>query len=560
MNIIQNMKIRTFLILFIIFFIFAPSLLSVFFAYSFTKRTVSNDYSKSYMYSTFEEIESSIYASTLQLTEYTMQFLGYRNSKKATYDSNPENQELFIREFFENIIEESNIIESIDYIYPDGKTINIKKDNENLTIHDDKFFSDMTKNHFKISYIIDEDKVYYAFAKQIYSFENNSHLGDVVFYLNEGFFKEFTSSAISPEITFFISYDGKIISHPNTEYIGSKLYIPEEVLSNESGIYSKSQYSYATHIIKNNSIEKDLQITGIVSNQALFSTMNDVVIYLVILLLVSVTFAIILAVLLSKKLTYKIEKLKSNMADYMQNHESYNPIIPSNEIGSLEISFNNLTEEITNLLHNLAKEKEKQIDYEIRALQSQINPHFIYNVLDSISWKAKENHQYEIDDMVITLAKFFRIGLHKGDNIITVSDEIEHVKSYLKIEKIRFPELFEATFNIDNDILDKKIIKLILQPLVENSIKHGFSNIKNKPGHIVINGYKKDDSLYFEVIDDGCGMNFDDALSYSSKGYGIKNVHRRIRLQYGDEYGITYSPNPDGQGTKATIRIKDNIE
>ena len=201
-------------------------------------------------------------------------------------------------------------------------------------------------------------------------------------------------------------------------------------------------------------------------------------------------------------------------------------------------------------------EKEKQRRAELAALQAQINPHFIYNALDAIAWYAKIEKQSYLADMVYELATFFRISLHKGENIIKVSEEISHVESYIAIEQMRFPGVFEVEYKIQEDLLDEKMIKIILQPIVENSIKHGFDNM-DSGGKINITGYKNENGdIIFEIEDNGHGMDFNPLyVEKSKRGYGIRNVNERIRLEYGEEYGLSYNSIP-GEGTIVKVKLK----
>lgn len=561
MNFYKKTKIRKFLIIFIIFSIFIPSFLSTMFAYTYTMHTISNNYGNNYIHSNFEEIESSLSATLSKLTDYSIQFIGYKNIKNeliANQHSQKKSSDSIIS-FFDSILKSSDFIESIEFITSGGDRYFKGTDQVNLSVSDKSFFENLSSRYFRMTYLVDNGNIYYAFAKQIYSYDRNYIFGTIVFYVNESFFKTFTTSTSPSDVLFFISENDKIISHPDISYLGAKLYLPNDFMGYGKEPAANSNYTYATHTINNRSLENQLQITSILSNNAILSTMNKVIIFLILLLFFTTAIAVIIAVLLSRKLTYRISNLQNKMKDYIQDHDNFSEIVPSNEIGLLETNFNNMAHEITALVNNLKEEKEKQVEYEITALQSQINPHFIYNVLDSISWKAKQNSQYELDDMIVTLAKFFRIGLHKGESIINIFDEIEHVKSYLKIEKIRFPELFEVSYDIDDEILKYKTVKIILQPVVENAIKHAFCDLEQKPGHIKIKGYMSGTDICFEVYDDGCGMDFDNIPYTKSKGYGIRNVNKRIQLRYGSSYGITYSPNPEGKGTKATIKIKADL-
>ncbi len=231
----------------------------------------------------------------------------------------------------------------------------------------------------------------------------------------------------------------------------------------------------------------------------------------------------------------------------------------SSELGELEEQFVKMSEKIRNLIENIEKEKDAKRVAELRALQSQINPHFIYNSIDAISWMAKLKKPYsDIEKLSYHLGSFFRLGLHKGENLITVAEELQHVKSYLEIEKIRFPDLFEAEMEVEPEALEGRMLKIILQPLVENAINHGFKGIGHK-GLIVIRIFSQGTAFIFSVEDNGRGMEVEsDALPQSesrSGGYALKNVNERLILEYGSGSALAFASST-GSGTTVRFRIE----
>jgi len=203
---------------------------------------------------------------------------------------------------------------------------------------------------------------------------------------------------------------------------------------------------------------------------------------------------------------------------------------------------------------------ENKRKLELYALQMQINPHFLYNTLDTIAWLAKLKNEKDIEHLVLSLAKFFRLSLHKGDKFIKVREEIDLVKSFLEIERMRFPELFEVIYEVEDEIKEIETLKLVFQPIVENAIKHGFSDIDYR-GKLFIRAYSKDEDIIFEVEDNGLGFDpsedlfADDKLLIGLGGYGLKNVDERIKLEYGRDYGVIVTSEV-GKGTKVIIKIK----
>lgn len=196
---------------------------------------------------------------------------------------------------------------------------------------------------------------------------------------------------------------------------------------------------------------------------------------------------------------------------------------------------------------------------ELVALQAQINPHFLYNTLDAIGWIAKLKKQTDIEQMVIALARFFRLSLHKGDKFITLEEEIQLVQSFVTIEQMRAPDKFDISYNIPEELKDIKILKIITQPLVENAIKHGISRKRGK-GKIEVNACRTDNGLRLEVMDDGAGFDMSSTdfwvqgSSLRRSGYGLRNVDERIKLEYGREYGLEIMSEVN-LGTTAVITV-----
>jgi len=238
------------------------------------------------------------------------------------------------------------------------------------------------------------------------------------------------------------------------------------------------------------------------------------------------------------------------------------PDPPNDEVGRLGRSFNTMIGEIGKLLDQVYVEQQKKREAEFRILQAQIKPHFLYNTLDTIHWMAQEKGAADIVGIVDALTKLFRISLSKGRDVISLKEELEHVTSYLVIQKIRYLDKFDYTIEVDPTLLASPVVKLSLQPLVENAIYHG---IKEKPGRGVLKltARREGLALVLTVSDDGAGMNpaaqvaleknLGQGEEPSAQGFGVFSVHHRIRLVFGEGWGLSYRSAP-GQGTTVTIR------
>ena len=214
------------------------------------------------------------------------------------------------------------------------------------------------------------------------------------------------------------------------------------------------------------------------------------------------------------------------------------------------------------LMDEVVIEQEKKRKSEFDALQAQINPHFLYNTLDSIVWMVESERYQEAIFMVTALANLFRISLSKGKNIISIREEIEHAQNYLYIQKIRYKNRFQVDIDIDPEIHECSTIKLIVQPLLENAIYHGVEYMDGE-GEIKVRGYLKEGEVYIDVTDNGLGIP-EEALDYvltdekrehkKGSGIGLSNVHQRIQLYFGKAYGLEIESILD-EGTTIHIHL-----
>ncbi len=286
--------------------------------------------------------------------------------------------------------------------------------------------------------------------------------------------------------------------------------------------------------------------------------------YTMMLALIAVLVASVTAITFSTSFTKPISKLRMLMAE--AEHGNLNVRFVSRrdhgEIAQLGAGFNNMMEKIRSLLQLVYVEQRNKREAEIKTLQAQIKPHFLYNTLDTIRWMAEERGAIEIVQMVSALTKLFRIGLSRGREVIPLSEEIEHVKCYLFIQQVRYEDKLDYEIEADEGCMKDLVNKLVLQPLVENAIYHGIKQ-KRGTGHIRVTAREDGENLVLRVTDDGAGMSpaqceaLNEALrtpggGASGQGYGVFNVNNRIRLSHGDAYGLSYALNESG-GVTVTI-------
>lgn len=280
--------------------------------------------------------------------------------------------------------------------------------------------------------------------------------------------------------------------------------------------------------------------------------------------------SIMLSLFIAQRISRPIRQLRNSMRQVEQGNFSIRAEIQSsNEIGELGRDFNIMVAEIEKLLVRVTEQQELKRKSELKALQMQINPHFLYNTLDSIIWMAEGGKQQEVIDMSSALARLFRLSISKGKEIIDIGSEVEHVRNYLTIQKIRYKDKLDYQISVPDELKSYKTVKIILQPLVENAIYHGIKN-KEGPGLIIIGGRKNQSGIELYVQDDGVGMNEEtlrvlrDRLTGSKtvpaadsnllhSGLGVHNVDERIKLYFGKDFGLIYE-SAEEQGT--TVRIQ----
>jgi len=257
------------------------------------------------------------------------------------------------------------------------------------------------------------------------------------------------------------------------------------------------------------------------------------------------------AVAISRRISSPMKLLRISMAN-IEKGDFYTKVSVSGqrEVVHLAASFNSMIDTIRSLMEKIVEEQRDKRKTELRALQNQINPHFLYNTLDSIVWLAESNRTDDVITTVVALAKFFRISISRGETFIPAADELSHIRNYLTIQQIRYQEKFTYAFEIDDEINEYKVMKLILQPIVENAIYHGIGDEQEK---ITIRGYKENSLLIFEVENTGYGVT-DERISemyrildgtHEVNSVGIRNVYQRLKLYYGAEGNIIITSKLD---------------
>ena len=346
---------------------------------------------------------------------------------------------------------------------------------------------------------------------------------------------------------FITDRSGNIVFHSQQPliYNGLKIENTEEILDNAYGSFIQDQQNVKRLITRKPIKNTNWDLVGVYFIDEINETINSTNEFLVYIIIVVVIVSILISAFISSKISKPIKELEISMKKVEEGKfDTFIDIKGETEVEKLSESFNVMVKKIKELMEQIVVEQELKRKSELNTLQAQINPHFLYNTLDSIVWMAENEKTDDVIIMVTALAKLFRISLSKGKNIITVKEELEHVKNYLIIQKRRYVDKFEFSFEIDESTLNYKTLKLILQPIVENSIYHGIKYMVDE-GNIKISVFIKDNKLVYLVEDNGVGMNKETLeklqstdLKENKMGVGVKNVNQRLKLLYGDEYGI----------------------
>lgn len=277
-------------------------------------------------------------------------------------------------------------------------------------------------------------------------------------------------------------------------------------------------------------------------------------------------FCLFLSTVLAKTMSGRIIRLTSRMKQVKKGELISLPssiIQGKDEIGELTSSYNYMIHAMEDLIEKEYLLGQETKNAELKILQAQINPHFLYNTLDMIQWFAEEGMLSQIEESVSSLATFYRLSLSNGKEFISLREEMEHVRSYIRLQKLRFPDTFLYEEELDEGLLDYLLPKTTLQPLVENAITHGLQESKRIPGHLLIKIEKEEGkNIRISILDDGAGMknpprptpNSGTSRENSGHGFGIPNVSSRLTLLYGPGYGVVFEQNIP-EGTIAIVRI-----
>ena len=350
---------------------------------------------------------------------------------------------------------------------------------------------------------------------------------------------------------------GNIIYHPQQQLIYAGLK-EEKYNYLEDGSHIEKDAIYSVQSL-DNCEWKIISVCYI--DEMITNKVNHIMKTLFVIFLVVVLFTVIIIRFFSKLFSNPAKELANAMREFEKdtNNFEFKTIEGTAEITSLTESFEHMVVQIKELVETVRQEEITLRKTELKALQAQINPHFLYNTLDAIAWLCEEERYKDAVEMVNSLAKLFRISISRGHELITIEKEMQHAKSYLKIQNFRYKNQFTYSFDVDEECLNYLCNKITLQPIIENAIYHGIDRMVDE-GKINIGIHQKGDTILFTVEDNGVGMTEEQCEEILHKdasdrvGIGIKNVNDRIKIYFGEEYGLTIQSELD-EGTRVTISM-----
>ncbi|MCX7711150.1 MAG: sensor histidine kinase [Clostridia bacterium] len=562
--------------------IIAIILVMAFLSYRLNSDSVENN-SQEYTYQLIEQVNTNIESyinymeniSSMVLDNYDIR--EYLSQESELDREKNELQEQKISALFKSIINARKDISSIMIFGYNGKFISNRRNiklNENNAPKNQSWYKKaveaggravVSSSHVQ-NVIEDEYRWVVSLSRELTSADGKNKLGVINVDLNYSVINNMCNKIKLGKkgYIFIVDNEGNIVYHPQQQLVYSNIkteQIDRVLKSTSSSFILNEGGQKKMYTIKELS-QTGWKIVGVAYVDELVANKRTIQAYYLLGGIGFLVLTIILSIVISSRISKPVKRLEASMKEVEKgNFNIQVDIASSNEIGELSRAFNIMTSEIKELIKQNMKEQELKRKSELKALQAQINPHFLYNTLDSIIWMAESKKSEEVILMASALAKLFRLSLSKGEEIITIGTEIEHIKSYLTIQQMRYRNKLDFEIDVDEDIRQNKILKIILQPLVENAIYHGIKN-KAEVGTVKIKGKRDGDRILLQVIDNGAGMTPEEIETIFNKkessvrgsGVGVRNVNERIKLYFGDDYGLSFESEID-RGTVANLRL-----
>ncbi|MDP4180952.1 MAG: histidine kinase [Bacillota bacterium] len=415
--------------------------------------------------------------------------------------------------------------------------------------------------------------------RTIYDRDNFKEIGLMVFLVNKELFESVYKGLVNDEMqnVVIISPDNKIIlsRSPDTSNLLNKSRLRE---TNKRGgwMIDQNKKTLFTYVSMD---DPNWRIMSYIPLKLLYKDIYDFRTLIIMLCILTAFLLTLINMKISKDFVTPIKRLENAMKQIQKGSHKDIEVDRNDELGFITRTFNEMSKEISHLITWIYREQITRKEAQLKALQSQINPHFLFNTLESINWMAQLQNVPEISDMVTALSSLMEANIGRDDKLIPLRDEFKYIDHYIAILKNRFEDRIQLKVYVDNDdILELEIPKLLIQPIIENAVYHGICDI-NKKGVINLNSYIEYGELIIEVVDNGIGMDkesvkalnetlamdndtyFRTRANEERKSIGLENVNRRIKLFYGEKYGLRITSEKDEfTKVRVTIPLKDNSE
>lgn len=592
-NIFKNSSMKRKLVSSYFVFIFFPLLIVGVFAYNISEASIKNEVSK-YVSELLQQVNSNIDLSLTELDRMTVSIISDPGVQKILQKdkSRPVLEALSDDEFVSGRISAVSslqpYIEGL-YIFSYNGEVYMYKGSHNSMRPDyiftsAKWFKTMKSlkqkilllpTHLQDGIIVEgKPKKVFSYIREISDTTTGKSIGYILVDVNSDIFRNILDNL---DITnyheiFIVNNNKTIIYDSNTEYISMQFRSPyiSRLLVEKTGSIMENVDGSPMLVTFNTSSDTQWTVASVIPESVLFKNISTLKYFIILTIIFCLTLAFILAVLLSGNITRPISRLRAHMKKAESgNFDISVPVESKDEVGELSSSFNQMLLQIRQLISKVYKADILKKEAELNALQAQINPHFLYNTLQIMDVIAEAEGIEVISATCQSLSDIFRYSINRGKEVVRISDEIAHVQNYVYIQKLRFEEKFKVVYDIDEEVTDYQIVKLILQPIVENVLVHGM-DYKKSCCTIKIRGKKLDNVIILTVEDDGTGMDTPqlealraslseeivhaEVVGSGKNSIGIKNVNARIKLYYGEQFGLSIESGK-GRGTSVKVTI-----
>ncbi len=543
-----------------------------FFIFGFSKKTIENNYQESHYYnlqvsSSNIEIQLSAIVDEVRTVLTNDTFLNIMINDNSSTGYFSARNKLTMESIMNEITNHNQMIQSMLVLDNRGNWLFVTKNTTQKAKMSHYYEEDhlLEEDWVEIAKVAKGKEVFYgdnilfedenanvfSMVKQLINAETGKNVGYIVINVR----KKLLDKAFSTEIASYTTNRYMIVDtneerNQNGEksivYFNGNTEDSNEILkAYEKGI-SDGKYLFSAY---HNKIS-DWDIVNVIERNELSRESSYIRWVIIIAVVILFVLSIYVANTISRRISKPLEKLEMAIMEVGDGNYQLEAEFDDSEVGQVGKKFQDIVHNNLELRERLLNSEIKEREAELLLLQSQINPHFLYNTLDSLYFMAIIQNADDIAEMVKSLSDTFKLSLNKGDKLIRVNDELEKIKAYMKIQNLRHGDRFDFKMEVEEELMELKMISFILQPIVENSVYHGLEPKRGK-GKISVRGYKRNDMLHFVIEDDGVGIS---DLSKLDTGYGVHNIQERIRLFYGDEYQVKFE-SVSGQGTTAFITL-----